>query len=206
MIEDMTDHEDESLIRLHSAACDFATAEAKRIACAVIDDMRRRPAQGFFGGLAARHMWDEYCWSVQEGPFDQDMGRDYVPLGSLSDAFEGLIRAVIEGEIEKLPHHVQVFLSAKAIVDNPDADESMLGWTSLDGMVELIIEDVNSEACGRNLDLIGPFRAEAIGHLITGQGAVWSALADRREAIDLVASYVDEMIDPTATCQNWLLK
>jgi len=196
MTEDMTAVSLDGLVRLKSAANDFASAEAKRIVHAVIGDMRGRPAQGMFGDVAARHMWDEYCWSLQEGPFDDDMGWDDVRLGSLSGAFEGMVRAVIEAEIEKLPRHAQVFLSAKAIEDDLDMDEDALGSIWLDGMVALIIEGVNSEASGRNLDLIGPARGDVIGYEVEGSGTVWSVLSDRGEAMDLVQSHVDELIDP----------
>jgi len=196
MTEDMTEVSLDGLVRLQTAASDFASAEAKRIVHAVIEDMRGRSAQGMFSEVAARHMWDEYCWSLQEGPFDDDMGWDDVRLGSLSSAFEGMVRAVIEAEIEKLPRHAQVFLSAKAIEDDLDMDEDALGSIWLDGIVALIIEGVNGEASGRNLDLIGPARGDVIGYEVEGSGTVWSALSDRGEAMELVQSHVDELIDP----------
>lgn len=196
MAADMTEISLDGLVRLQSAADDFASAEAKRIVHAVIDGMRARPAQDMFGDVAARHMWDEYCWSLQEGPFDDDMGWDDVQLRSLSGAFEGTLRAVIEAEIEKLPRHTQVFLSAKAIEDDFDMEEDALGSIWLDGMVALIIVGVNSEASDRNLDLIGPARGDVIGFEIEGSGTVWSVLSDRREAMDLVQLHVDKLIDP----------
>lgn len=187
---------DDGFLRLQSAVTDFARAEATRIVQAVIADLRDRPAQGMFGEVAARHMWDEYSWSLQEGPFDDDMGWDDVSLGSMSGAFDEMVRAVIEAEIEKLPHHAQVFLSAKAIEDDLDMEEDALGSSWMDGMVSLIVESVNSEASGRNLDLIGPERGDVIGYEIDGSGTVWSVLSDRSEAMDIVQSHVDELIDP----------
>jgi hypothetical protein len=113
----------------------------------------------------------------------------------MSGAFAGMVRALIEAEIEKLPRYIQVFLSAKAIEDDFDMDKDALGSVWLDGMVALIIEGVNSETSNRNLDLIGPERGDVIGSELEGSGTVWSLLSDRGEAMDLVQSHVDEMID-----------
>jgi len=62
----------DGLARLQSAAADFARTEIARIVQAVIDDLRSRPAIGIFNDVAARHLWDECCWALQEGPFDGD--------------------------------------------------------------------------------------------------------------------------------------
>lgn len=168
---------------LQSAAEAFARAEVVRVSGAVIDDLRSQPANHIFGDVAARHLWDEYCWSLQEGPFDDDMGWDDVRLGSLSGAFEDVVRASIQSEVEKLPRHALVFLSAHAFKKdaNIDKDES-LGSIWIDGIV--------------SLDLIGPHRGDAIGYEAQGSGMVWSVLSDRNEAMDLIASHCDALIDP----------
>ena len=196
MTDDKTEVRVDGLLRLQSAAHDFARAEAARIVRVVIEDLRGRPAQGMFGEVAARHMWDEYCWSLQEGPFDEDMGWDDMSLGSLSGAFDGMVRSVIEVEIEKLPPHAQLFLSAKAAEDDPESEDDMLGTIWMDGMVDHILEGVNRVASRRNLYLIGPDRADEIGSEIEGRGIVWSVLSYRDEALGILASHVDEMIDP----------
>ena len=197
MTEDTTDVSLDGLMRLQSAAYDFANAEAKRIVRAVIEDMCKRPAEGLFGDVAARHMWDEYCWSLQEGPFDYDMGWDDVQLGSLSGAFDGMVRAVIEAEIDKLPRHAQVFLSAKAFDEDVDTDEEeALGSIWIDGIVSLVLEQVDGRASRRNLDLIGPERGELVPYEVEGGGMVWGVLSERGEASDLVASHCDVLLDP----------
>ena len=93
----------EGLARLRSAAHDFARAEIGRISEAVIEDLRSRPAEGVFSEVGARHLWDEYSWSLQEGPFDDDLALGDVPLGSLSGAFDGIVCSSIAAEVEKLP-------------------------------------------------------------------------------------------------------
>jgi hypothetical protein len=174
------------LARLQCAADDFALAEAARIVQVVIEELRSRPAEGVFEEIHARHFWDEYCWALQEGPF------------SIAGAFDGLLHAHIQAEVEKLPKHAQVFLSALAVEEDPDTDdEEFLGCIWADGIAKLVTEAVNERACQRSLYLIGPDRADAIRYEIEGIGFVWSML-DRTEAMEIVSAHVDLMIDPDA--------
>lgn len=197
MSEDRVEVSQDGLTRLQSAAGDFARAEVNRIAGAVVDDLRSRPANDTFGDVAARHLWDEYCWSLQEGPFDDDMGWDDVRLGSLSGAFEDVVRASIQTEVEKLPKHALVFLSVQAFEEDADSDEEeAVGSIWIDGIVSLVLDEVTSRASRRTLDLIGPHRGDVIGYEVQGSGMVWTVLSDRGEALDLIASHCDALIDP----------
>lgn len=176
----------DGLSRLQSAAGSFARAESARIVQAVIEKFRSCPAVGVFEAVHARHLWDEYCWARQEGPFP------------ISRAFDGLLLAHIQAEVEKLPKHAQVFLSALAVEEDPDTDdEEFLGCIWVDGITKLVTEAVNEHAGQRSLYLIGPDRADVIRYEIEGIGFVWSML-DRREATDLVSGYVETMTDPDA--------
>lgn len=189
----------EGLTRLQSAAEDFARPEVVRIAEAVIGELRSRSAIGIFGEIAARHMWDEYCWTLQEGPFDDESGRYGVRLGSLSGNWDETVRAFVSGEVEKLPKYALIFLSAHVFSEDVDHDENeSLGSIYVDGIVNIVVEEINERASRRKLDLIGPHRADVIGYEIEGSGMVWSALSGRREAMDVIASHVGAMIDPDA--------
>jgi hypothetical protein len=198
MAEEKIEVSIDGLSRLQSAARDFARAEIDHIVRAVIGELRSRPAEGVFGDVHAPHLWDEYCWGLQEGPFDDPTIIDDTNCGSISDAFDGLLQANILAEVEKLPKHGQIFLSTFAFEEDVDSDEEeCLGCIWIDGIVKVVTEAVNERASRRNLDLIGPHRADAIRYEIEGTGFVWSVL-DRNVAMDLVSGHVDTMIDPDA--------
>ena len=185
MAEEMVQVSLDGLARLQSAAVEFARPEMVRITEAVIASLEASPAIGFFGDVAARHMWDEYCWALQEGPF--------------SGNWDDTIRAFVSGEVEKLPKHALVFLTAHVFETGAVFDESgSLGSICVDGIVKVVLEEINGRASRRNLYLIGPHRADVIGGEIDGGGTVWAALSDRGEATDLIAGYADAMIDAKA--------
>jgi hypothetical protein len=198
MAEEKVEVSIDGLSRLQSSARDFARAEINRIVRVVIGELRSRPAEGIFGDLYARHSWDEYCWALQEGPFDDSIIIGDTNLGSLSGAFGSLMQANILAEIEKLPEHAQIFLSALSFEEDADRDEEeCLGGIWIEGIVEVVAKAVNERASRRNLDLIGPHRSDAIGYEVQGTGFVWSML-DCAVAMDLVRIHVDSLIDPDA--------
>jgi Holliday junction DNA helicase RuvB len=183
----------DGFMRLRSAVFDFARGEIKRTARVVIEELQSCPANDSFGDVAARHLWDEYCWALQEGPCDDDIVMGDVNLGSFSGAFDGVARACAQERVGKLAKHVQVLLSTLAFEQESNLDDETLGTVCVDGIIDLIMEEVNACASKRNLELIGPDRGDAIACEVEGSGLVWSALSD---AMELISSHADTMIDP----------
>lgn len=199
MTEEMVQVSLDGFVRLQAAAGEFARQEIDRVREAVIAELRSRPAAGLFSDVAARHMWDEYCWILQEGSLDDELNLGGLGLGSLSDNWDEPLGALVSGELEKLPEHALIFLSAYAFEGDCERDENeSLGSIWVDGIANLVVENINDRASQRNLHLIGPHRADVIGSELEGGGSVWSALSDRGEATELIAGYVDMMIDPNA--------
>jgi hypothetical protein len=195
MADDKVEISIDGLSRLQSAARDFARAEIERIERVVIEELRSRPAVGLFDEVHARHSWDEYCWALQQGPFDDTIILADMGLGSISGAFDSFLNAFILAEVEKLPKHALTFLSALAVEEDVDSDEKeCLGCIWTDGIVKLVTEAVNEHGSRRKLDLIGPDRAHVIGYEIDGAGFVWAVLGCTL-ATSLVSGQVDAMID-----------
>jgi len=146
----------------------------------VIVNLQSRDAIGYFGDVAARHWWDEYRWNLQEGPFDDDQYVFRQNLGSISGAWDDTVRAIVQGEVEKLPRYALIFLSAHAFELNENSDENdSVGSIWVDGVVDTVMEEINQRGSQGNLYLIGPHRYEVIGHEIEGSGMVWSILSEQ---------------------------
>lgn len=187
----------EPTTRLKSAVSDFAQAEIIRIALAVIAELKTRQAIGIFGDVAARNLWDEYCWSLRAGPFDDDEYSGGGRLGSVSGNLDDIARSLADLEVVKLSGHALVLLSAHAFDERWDGDEDeAAGVIWGDGVVHLVMEEIDCLAARRNLDLVGPDRCDFVGYEIEGSGIVWSALSERGEAFDLITSHAEELLDP----------
>jgi hypothetical protein len=139
---------------------------------------------------------DADCWGLQNGPFGDNFDLGNPSDGSLAGTFDELVRGAIQTEVEKLPRHAKVFLSALASEEDDPENVESLGSIWIDGIVNLILQEVNRRASGRELDLIGPDRAEAIAYEIGGSGIVWSILSDRGETVALMAQHSDALTDP----------
>ncbi|WP_157375469.1 hypothetical protein [Alcanivorax hongdengensis] len=195
MTSDRMEIDAQGMAQLLSAAESAARPEVERMVAAVIGGLREMPPVEMFGEIASRHMWDEYCWLLQTGPYDEDFTGFG---GSLDQGCNDLLRSIIEAEIETLPRHAKVFLSIYAAERIEHDDEYEPGSIWIDGIASLLVEEVSEKASHLNLDLIGPHRGDVISSELSSEGVVCSALSDAGLFSEILASHVDVMIDPEA--------
>lgn len=178
--------------RFVQAARAAAGPELKKLVQATISALREMDAIGMFGDVAARHLWDEYCWQLQEGPYDDDD----IGFGSTSRNFEETLDAVIADAIDALPQHTLLFLSINTR-NNLDAenDPDSIGGISRDDIASAVLECVNQSASRRKLDFIGPGRSDVIPMEISLDGLAGEALSDAGECSDFLSEHVDRMLE-----------
>lgn len=190
------------LSRLRSAVERVAGPEVALICEAVIADLSSRPATGILEseGSAPRHMWDEYCWNIQAGPFDDHLSFGEQDVGSISGGFDDFVYAIARAEIEALPEHLLILLSTYAFALDFDLDDDKtIGDISISSIVEATMEQMKNRASERRLQLIGPDQSDAIQYTIGDLGMIWDLLNEPGgQALGLVTDYVDTILDPDA--------
>ena len=177
--------------RFVQAACAAAATEMEKLVQATISTLRGMDATGMFGDVAARHLWDEYCWQLQEGPYDDDD----IGFGSTSRNFGDVLDAVIAGAIDALPLHTLLFLSIYTRNDlEEESDSGSIGGISRDDIASAVLGRVTEAASRRNLDVIGPYRSDVIPTEISLDGLAGEALSEVGEHSDFLSEHVDQML------------
>lgn len=177
--------------RFVQAACAAAATEMEKLVQATISALRGMNAIDMFGDVAARHLWDEYCWQLQHGPYDDN----YFGFGSISGNFEEVLNAVIADAIDALPQHTLLFLSIYTRNDlDEENDSDSVGGISRDNITFAVLERVNEAASRRNLDFIGPDRVYVVPMEISLDGLAGEALSEAGEHSDFLSEHVDEML------------
>lgn len=185
MKSDCTNVNTGNLLQLLAAAEAIALPEIEKATDAVINELKLQPPFGVYDSVAARHMWDEYCWAQQNG-------RNHLS----SESWIESIRPFISGVLDGLPQHTLVFLSVFAAEHNSVFDEYEISGICPGGIETVILERLVEKASCPNLDMIGPHRADVIGTAISGEGLVCSTLAEANLLHDILLSHLDALIDP----------
>lgn len=164
----------------------------------VIGELKSCPASGIFGDdVMSRHLWDEYSWHLIEGSYDA------VPMlfgGSMHDAFFSTTESFIVDAIEKLSRLEQMALTLQVYRDDDTLthdlpeDVEPIGDIFLEGICSLVRERLDQRACLRNLDLIGPHRADTFSMFVSVGGVIGEALDAHGLAYDLLSENIDVLL------------
>ena len=176
--------------RVLSAARAAALFQVEQIVKAVIAAMQKMDASGLFCEILARHAWDEYCWQLQEGPFDDDD----IGFGSTSKNFGVILETFIDAEIEKIPAPIKQLLVAYICEEGQLCDGCGVCDCSLEDVKEFLLEQVNEIASRRSLGLIGPDRAQLISYEHALGGLVGEAFTESGEHSELLSLHADDLM------------
>ncbi len=176
---------------LRDAADAIARPALDAMVQSVIKALQSMDAVGMFADVRPRHLWDEYCWQLQAGPFDND---DF-GFGSTSYNFDEVLQTCINAEINKQPRAMHLCMGI--FVQHESLDDEDFEPLSVHAVSNWMNERVNEIASARDLCLIGPDRADGITSYIDIYGIVAKSLEETGELSDLLAIYADDLLWPT---------
>lgn len=200
---------------------DFTRAQVKALALDVRARMAALPPGGVFPETLCRHVWDEYCWNLQEGPSDGAEWFGGRSFGSVAEALDELALTFVEAACAGLPEMERRILAAahdvaafptrrRRLDDDPTEWDDAEGYAALaeeeqepedddaeslqNYLADLVMEQVSSLASGRSLALIGPDRGSELAMEVSwGRDWIPEALDDLR--YDLMERHADALID-----------
>ena len=131
----------------HQAVRAFSRDEVSSLARKVIYRLQRFPASGVYGDdLGHRTLWDEFCYEVQEGPFEG--GLDISP----ASAWEYMVREFVEAVQERIPNKLARLLSIYAVWELEEQLERSSGGAIWPEGIWLLIEaDLKQRAAHRDM-------------------------------------------------------
>lgn len=175
------------LERLKAAAIAAGESKIDGIVKAAIAELRDRSSYDLFPDVFARHVWDEFCWCLQEGPFMDDM--------------ESVVRSHISNVLDKIDDHTLVCLTAYSQDELGEVDEDgelEIGVICTHDIENLAYQRVREAAQAPDVSIIGPNRTDELGfHLVT-DGVVFSELSEEGELSAVLAEHFDDIIFPAS--------
>lgn len=177
-----------------SAAESVAKSHVEQITQSVVASMCDLDATEIFDNVASRHCWDDYCWQLQNGPYDNDN----IGFGSTEQNFRAIAETFIQAELEKISPATLLLLSVYICEREGLCDGCEAASYSLEELTSFILQRVDAIASSRTLDLIGPNRADALGYDHTLYGIVGEAFSESGEHSELLSLHVDALLSTDA--------
>lgn len=197
-----------SASEIWEATISFAESEVARISREVCNTLQAKEKYGLFDEIKPRNLWDEYCWSLQEGPFESTEWSGGLRLGSISDGFDKLVESLVTSHCSSLTREarkiVELGLSERpveaiAYILEPGEQEGVLPNSEEEerNLLETAVkENIDSSAASRDLSLIGPYRAEEVRMSLSwGSGWLGQILKCSGEGGELIEKHAEALLD-----------
>jgi hypothetical protein len=189
----------------------FSREEVRRIGNSVIARLQDITPSELFGDIRARSVWDEYCWNMQEGPFDADEWSGVVRFGSVSQRLEDMVADAAEAEVAQLQPRTLDLINiglgsiprpAQMLPENWEDDDILDDDPPSALLLAEVIDWIQGSAAQEDLRVIGPDRGAAVWDRI-GQNArdetyIMAWLADLDTAAGFTETHVDTLADPAS--------
>lgn len=195
---ELGEHVSKQEIRILAAARNAAQAQVHQIVREVIAAMQDMDPVGLVGDVLARHVWDEYCWQLQDGPYDSDD----IGFGSTAQNFHLTAVTFIDGELEKIPPAAKQLLAAYICEEGGLCDGCEACDCTSEEIKTFVLERVDTIAASRRLELLGPDRADVISYDHNLGGIVGKAFSESGEHAELLSLHADDLISGDSLAQK----
>jgi hypothetical protein len=157
------------------AAQRFADARFAALAAIIVDRMKDMPPTKIYGDVRNfRSLWDEYCFEIQAGPFDnpsQEMLGG--PIDLMTSMWDPTVDTWIAGDVEAMPKAEVLLLRVVAEHQSDELDEpSGPPLTKYDPLCRVVRSLIDTQATERHMSEIEEY------------GEHWQLTEDDRELLD----------------------
>ena len=180
----------DGLERLQAAAVSVGQSEMDKLVKVVITELRSMAPYGVFDDVLTRHLWDEFCWCQQEGPYMHNL--------------ELVIKSCTSIALDKLQTHSLVCLSAYSedeleVVE--EEGEIAVGFICKDAIKRVAFQRIQEEAQAPKISIIGHGRLVELGFYLMKNGVVFSELSED-ELMNALADHFEDVIFPDSDLSN----
>jgi hypothetical protein len=166
--------------RVLDAAQRFADARFTALAAVIVDRMKETERTEIYGDVRNfRTLWDEYCYEIQEGPFDNP-GREMVggPSDLMTAMWNPTVDSWIAGDLEAMPNPEVLLLRAVAERQSDEEEPSGPPFTKYDPLCRALRSLIDTQAAERSMAEIEEY------------GDHWRLTEDDRELVDRLRAAV----------------
>lgn len=175
---------------LRAVAVSAGKVEMLKLVQSVVAELRTEAPYDLFADVLVRHLWDEFCWCQQEGPF--------------MDNLESVIKSRITSALNKIDDQSLVCLTAFSQDEFGEVGEDgelEVGVICANDIEDFAYQRIQEEAQRPEVNILGHNRADELGFHLTANGVVFSELSED-ELSSALADHFEDIINPDSDLSN----